>query len=117
MRAVGQMHRMQPRLQVVGRIRGVGRAVKESAEEAVALVADRADARQHAVERHAEQQQRVRGEHQAALEHFGHDFRGAGVEQPIELAVVERAHDHRKLGTQLVHVMQDLERGRACRRT
>ena len=100
-RALGQQHRLQPRLQVVGRIGGVGRAVKESAEQAVALLADRADPRQHAVQRHAQQQQRVRREHQAALEHLGHDFRRAGVEQAVELAVVERAHDHRQLGPQL----------------
>ena len=53
----------------------------------------------------------MRGEHQAALQHFGHDLRRAGIEQPVELAVVERAHDHRQFRTQRVHVMQDLERG------
>ena len=42
--ALRQMHRVQPRLHVLGRVGGVGGAPEESAEEAVALVADRADA-------------------------------------------------------------------------
>ena len=95
-RPLGQQHRVQPRLQIVGRVGRVGRAVEEAAEEAVALLADRADARQHAVERHADQEQRVRREHQAAFEHFRHDLGRAGLQQRIELAVVDRAHDHRQ---------------------
>ena len=47
---------------------------------------------------------------------FGHDFGRAGLDQAVELAVVDGAHDHRQLGPQLLHVVQDLERGRACRR-
>ena len=114
-RAAGQQQRMQARLQVLGGVGGIGRAVEEAAEQAVALLADRADALQHAVQRHAEQQQRVRREHQAAFEHFRHDFRRARRQQPVELVVVERAHDDRQLGPRLMRVMEDLQRHRRVR--
>ena len=45
--AVRQHDGVQPRLQVLRRIRRVGGAVEEAAEEAVALLADGADALQH----------------------------------------------------------------------
>jgi hypothetical protein len=86
--------------------------VEKTPEQAVALLADRADAREHAVERHAEQEQRMRREHQAALEDLGHDLGRARVEQLVELAVVDRAHDDRELGPARVHLVQDLERER-----
>ena len=94
----GSMDRMQARLQVLGGVGGIGRAVEEAAEQAVALLANRADPLQHAIERHAEQQQRVRREHEAAFEHLRHDLgRRPRCQQAIELGVVERAHDHRQL--------------------
>ena len=65
------------------------------AEEMVALFADCANARQDTGKRHAHQQQGMGGEHQASLQHFRHDFGGARIEQPIELGIVEGAHDHR----------------------
>ena len=111
--AVGQQHRMQPRLQVLGRVRRVGRAVEEAAEQAVALLADRADAREHAVERHAEQQQRVRREHQAAFEHLGDDLRRAGLEQRGRARCRRRVRTMTgSSGRSCVHVVQDLERDR-----
>src|SRR5258708_17614704 len=57
-RAIGEHHRMQPRLQVVGSVRSVGRAVIEAAKQAVTLLADRADPLEDTSERHAEKQQR-----------------------------------------------------------
>ena len=70
------MHRMQPRLQVVGGIRIVGRAVEESAKQAVTLLANCANSGEHAIERQSEEEQRVRREHEASFQHFRNDLRG-----------------------------------------
>ena len=86
--------------------------MKEAAKKAVALLADRANAQQHPVERHANQKQGMRREHQASFEHFGDDFGRARLQQQVELGVVQGANDDRHLGTRFVHVMQNLERRR-----
>jgi len=52
-------------------------------------------------------------EHEAAFEHLGHDLGRAGFHQAGEIAVVDRAHDHRQVGAQRLGVMQDLHR-RGC---
>ena len=52
----------------------------------------------------------MRSEHQTSLEHFRNDFGRACLEQAIELAVVERAYDHRQLRAHLLDVMKNLQR-------
>src|SRR5215472_970322 len=55
-RALGQQNRMQPRLQILRRVGGVGNAVEEAAEQAVSLLANRANARKYPIERNPKHQ-------------------------------------------------------------
>ena len=56
---IREKHRMQPWLQIVRGIRSVGCAVEETAKHAVAFLANGADASEHSIERHAQDQQRM----------------------------------------------------------
>ena len=98
---------VQPRLQVVG---GVGRvASRRGRSRGTGCSAPRGSRGCAASTRLSgtpSSSSECDGEHQAALEHLGHHFGRAGLEQPVEVGVVERAHDHRQLGPQLVHVVR-----------
>ena len=85
-------------------------AVEEPAQQAVVLVAHLAHAPHHAAERHADQDQRVRGEHQAGLERLGHHLGGARRGEPLEVGLVARAHDHRHRRVERVDVREHAQR-------
>ena len=59
MSAIGQQDGMEPWLQVLRRFGGVRRAMKKAPEEAVALLANGANALQHAIQWHPQKQQRM----------------------------------------------------------
>ena len=89
----------------------VSHATEKAAKQAVAFFAHAADAAQHAVKRHAQRHQRLRGQHQAAFHHFGHHFVGAGFAQQVDVGVIHGAHNHGEVGAQLLHHLQDADRG------
>ena len=91
-----QRHAEQPRvLQLVDGV--VVGAVEVAAQQAVARVALLLHDAQHAPHRHADQRQRMAGQHQRAFDRLRHDLGRAGGAQPLEVGVVDRAHDHRHL--------------------
>ena len=49
----------------------------------------------------------MRGEHQTALENFRHDFRGTGLLELVDVAVILGAHDHRQVWAQQMGEFQD----------
>ena len=87
-------------------------AVEEAAQQAVARVALLLDDAQHAPHRHAHQRERMAREHQRAFDRLGHDLGRAGGAQPLEIGVVDRAHDHRHARRVRLHEVQDLQRRR-----
>mmetsp|Transcript_15007 Transcript_15007/g.58786 ORF Transcript_15007/g.58786 Transcript_15007/m.58786 type:complete len:626 (+) Transcript_15007:2270-4147(+) len=87
-------------------------AVEIATQQAIAAVARIARDADDAPHRHAHQRQRVRGQHEAALDGLGHDLGGTGGLELFEVAVVQRAHHHRHAGRMGLHEVQDLQRRR-----
>ena len=91
--------------------------MKEATQHAVTLFARVADAAQHTVKRHSQQQQRMRSQHQAAFHDFRHDLRGTGFAQAIQISIVKGAHHHRQIGPHTAHMLKYTQRQcRICRR-
>jgi hypothetical protein len=124
-RARGDADGVQPGLVRVVQIGGVvARTVVEAAQQPVALAAHAPDLRDHAPDRDAQHQHRVRGEHQARLERVRNDLGRARLQEALEAAVVARAHDDRQRGADFVRMVQHAQGGRdvgvgddECRRT
>ncbi len=103
---------MQTRLQtfchlihpVIGRM-------KLAAEHAVTARAIFLDAADDAVEGHAGQQQRLRSQHHAAFQHFGHHLGRTCLLEGFHMAVVGGAHHHRQAGPCRFYVVQYFHRG------
>ena len=83
-------------------------AAIEAAQQAVALRTGLADALQHTVDRHADQHQRMRSEHQAGLQRLGHDLCGTGAGQALHVALVGRSHDNGQVVPHFLDVVQHL---------
>ncbi len=87
-------------------------AVEVAAQQVVARVALVLHDADHAPHRHADQRQRMAGQHQRALDRLRHHLGRAGRLQLLEVAVVLGAHDHRHLRRMGARVGQHLERAR-----
>ncbi len=112
--ARSQSHRMQTRLLRLVEVFGfVGPSVKEAPHQAVTVLTDVANSADHAPQGHAQEHQRMRSEHQARFERLGDHFGGARGDQPVQVRVVERAHDHRQRRIDRPCVMQDAQRERS----
>ena len=90
-------------------------AVEIAAQQAVALVAHLLDAPHHAPHRHAHQHQRMRRQHQAALDDLRNHFGRARGQQLFQIGVIDGTHDHRQRRLKLVDVVQHAQRGRRIR--
>lgn len=92
---------------VVTRIVG---AAEVAAQQTVTRIAHLLDPPHNAPHRHPHQHERVRREHQAALDNLRDDLRRAGCEQLFQIGIVDRAHDDGQRRFELMHVVQHTQR-------
>jgi hypothetical protein len=92
-------------------------AVEDAAKKAghdvsVPFFPGRTDASQDPGERQAVEHQRMRSQHQTALDHLRHDLGRASVAQPFEIGIGGGAHHDRQLGREHLDQSQQAKRTR-----
>ena len=84
-------------------------AVKIASQQVVSRIPLVLNGTNHAAHGHAHQGQGMAGEHQTALNGFGHHFRRASGQQLFQIVIILRAHDHRHLRRMVARVFQDFQ--------